>query len=322
LHPYRTQDPGGSGTGLGAIHIGINIEIDCLENGMEKSDIKEKNGSSSFNLIVGIHKAKIPEASKPKCYRIKVLKMGDIFEIYKYEYPIYAGYHKFKTSKIENEDKDVDKDIKIENRKKVVTRSRNNVRRLAIANFNEYSKFFTATFADNISDMDFANGQFKKFIKRLKYKYGDFKYLAVVEFQKRGSIHYHMITNFGFIKQKDLEKIWGNGFVWIKNLLKAKNGKQVDNVGAYLVKYMSKESIDERLMGKKSYLTSRNLIRPETIYEDMSLKECFDKYNLYGSHLIYANNFISKENGKVEYYEINKKRIGMFDVTENSFNNI
>ena len=124
------------------------------------------------------------------------------------------------------------------------------------------------------------------------------------------------------LNKKDLEKIWENGFVWIKDLLKAKNGKPVDNIGAYLVKYMSKNNIDERLMGKKSYFTSKNLNRPEILYENLSLKECFDKYCLYGSHLIFSNNFISKENGKVEYYEINKKRIGMFDVTEKSFDNI
>lgn len=260
--------------------------------------------SSSFNLIVGTHKAKTPSLSSPKCYQIKIYSLGDIYEIYKYELPVYAGYHKF-TFKGR---KPTDENTKKENRKKVATRIRNNVRRLALANFNEHSRFFTATFKDNITDMDFANNEFKKFIKRLKYSYDDFKYLAVVEFQKRGAIHYHMLSNFGYIEQSDLEKIWNNGFVWIRDLLTANKGNPVDNVGAYIVKYMNKNIIDKRLIGKKAYFTSKNLVRPEIIYEDMRLIDCLRKYNLDSDNLFYENKFMSKENGEVLYYEFNKKR--------------
>jgi len=233
-----------------------------------------------------------------------VFRLGDIYEIYKYEFPVYAGYHKFKKSNKKN----TDENTKKENRKKVVTRIRNRVRRLAIANFDEHSRFFTATFADNITDMDFANNEFKKFIKRVKYHYGNFKYIAVVEFQKRGAIHYHMLSDFGYIEQEQLERIWDNGFVWIRDLLIANKGKPVDNIGAYIVKYMNKNIIDKRLMGKKAYFTSRNLNRPEIIYEDISLIDCLKKYNLDSGNLVYENNFMSKENGRVFYFEFNMKR--------------
>jgi len=264
----------------------------------------DRKRASSFNLIVGTHKAKTPVLSGPKCYKIKVFKLGDIYEVYKYEIPVYAGYHKFK----KRSNKITDENTKKENRKKVVTRIRNNVRRLAIENFNEYSRFFGATFGDNITNMDYANNEFKKFIKRIKYRYGDFKYLAVVEFQERGAIHYHMLSDFGYIEHSDLDKLWGNGFVWINSLLTGNKGKPVDNVGAYIVKYMNKNNIDKRLMGKKAYFTSRNLKRPEIVYENLSLKDCFEKYNLDNNHRVFSNSFMSKENGKVLYYEFNKKR--------------
>ncbi|TET15424.1 MAG: Rep protein [Actinobacteria bacterium] len=264
----------------------------------------DRKRSSSFNLIVGIHKAKTPHLSGPKCYQIKMFKLGDIYEIYKYELPVYAGYHKFKNMNKKN----TNEKTKKENRKKVVTRIRNNIRRLAIANFNEYSRFFTATFKDNITGMDYANNEFKKFIKRIKYKYRDFKYLAVVEFQKRGAIHYHMLSDFDYIEHSELEKIWGNGFVWIKDLLTGKKGKPVDNVGAYIVKYMNKKNIDKRLMGKKAYFTSRNLARPEIAYENIGLNECFEKYDLSKNNMVFNNRFMSKENGVVDYFEFNKKR--------------
>lgn len=262
----------------------------------------EKNKSSPINLIVGIHKTK--NFSVLRRYQIKMYKFGDIYEIYKYELPVFAGYQKFEFRGREN----TDEDTKIDNRKKIVIRTRNNVRRLALANFDYKSKFFTATFAENIEDMDKANNEFKKFIQRLKYHYGDFRYLAVVEFQKRGAIHYHMLSDFGYIKHCDLEKIWGNGFVWIRDLLSANKGKAVDNVGAYIVKYMNKDIIDERLMGKKSYFTSKNLKRPEIIYEDLNIDNCLKKYDLSINDLVFHNSFKSKENGEVIYLEFNKKR--------------
>jgi hypothetical protein len=267
--------------------------------------LHEQKSSSSFNLIVGTHKAKKPVLSGPKYYQIKMYKLGDIIEVYKYELPVCAGYHKFESAIR----KPSDENNKKENRKKVVTRIRNNVRRLAIANFNEHSKFFTLTFAKNVEDMNFANNSYKKFIKRLKYQYGDFKYLAVIEFQKRGAIHYHMLADFAFIDQKELEKLWGNGFVWIRDLLTANKGKPVDNIGAYIVKYMNKNTIDKRLMGKKAYFTSRNLTRPEVFYEDMELVDCFKKYNFDMDNLVYNSSFPSKENGMVQYFEFNKKRL-------------
>ena len=203
-----------------------------------------------------------------------------------------------------------DENTKIENRKKVVTRIRNNVRRLASGNFDENSRFFTATFADNVKEMDYANHEFKKFIQRLKYNYDDFKYLSVVEFQKRGAIHYHMLSDFGYIEHSDLGRLWGNGHVWIRDLLTANKGNPVTNVGRYIAKYMNKNVLDERLMGKKAYFTSKNLKRPEIIYEDMSLIDCLKKYNFDTDNLVYENKFMSKENGEVLYFEFNKKRDG------------
>ena len=117
-----------------------------------------------------------------------------------------------------------------------------------------------------------------------------------------------MLSDFGYIEHSDLEKLWGNGFLWIKDLLTGNNGKPVDNVGAYIAKYMNKNNADKRLMGKKAYFTSKNLIRPEIIYEDISLIDCLKKYNLDSGNLVYENNFMSKENGRVFYFEFNMKR--------------
>ena len=49
-------------------------------------------------------------------------------------------------------------------------------------------------------------------------------------------------------------------------------------------------------------------MRPEIVYEDMGLDECFKKYDLNKNHMVYSNSFMSKENGIVDYFEFNKKR--------------
>lgn len=138
-------------------------------------------------------------------------------------------------------------------------RRRDMVRRLACCNFNaQYDKFFTLTFADNLTDVKQANYLFKKFKQKLQYKFGkDIKYLGVVEFQERGAVHYHVLSNIPYIPQRDLQDLWGHGFVFINAI------NHVDNIGAYIVKYMTKVTTDTRLQGLKAYLCSRNLIRPE-----------------------------------------------------------
>jgi len=86
-----------------------------------------------------------------------------------------------------------------------------------------------------------------------------------------------MLADFGFIEQSEIVKMWGKGFVWINDLLHANNGKPVDNVGRYICGYMNKKLDDKRLRGKKDYFKSRNIIRPNAIYENLSIEECFEK---------------------------------------------
>ena len=81
-------------------------------------------------------------------------------------------------------------------------RRRDTIRRLACCNFNnKYDKFLTLTFADNMTDIKECNLLFKNFIKRLKYQYDlhNLKYLAVIEFQQRGAVHYHVLLNIPYI---------------------------------------------------------------------------------------------------------------------------
>jgi hypothetical protein len=52
---------------------------------------------------------------------------------------------------------------------------------------------------------------------RLNYHIGHaLKYVSVVEFQKRGAVHYHAVFfNLPFIVNDELAAIWSHGFIKI-----------------------------------------------------------------------------------------------------------
>lgn len=149
-------------------------------------------------------------------------------------------------------------------------RTRNTLRRLINANkgkWNEREKFFTLTFADNVTDHEQANSEFRSFIKRLNYslykKESGLKYVCVIERQERGALHYHIVMfNMPFVPVDELSEIWGHGFVKINEIT------DVDNLGAYVVKYIEKTMYDmqdgksAKVKDKKLYFASRGLYKP------------------------------------------------------------
>ena len=195
----------------------------------------------------------------------KIIKTGSIIELYEYEKTIIGkgGHQELKN--LEQKER---------NYQNQNIRRRNNVRRLVCANFtNENCKFLTLTFVENETDIKKCNLEFKNFIKRLKYQFklNDLKYITVIEFQKRGAVHYHVMLNIPYIPHKKLEKLWKNGFVFVNKI------KNVDNLGAYLVKYMTKDTADKRLQGQKAYFCSRNLNKPLEM-TDIKYSDLFESH--------------------------------------------
>jgi hypothetical protein len=205
-------------------------------------------------------------------YNIKAIVSGNVYEFYRYEDTMFRGYERKKSSipidtfyDSEGTEVYIDPDTgemvpkKIESRARSNIRARNKLRRLALANFSNKSKFITLTFKENMQDLTESNKLFKAFIRELRKRQKDLKYIAVIEFQKRGAIHYHLLCNLKYVPAKKIEEIWGQGFIKINRI------DHVDNIGAYVIKYMTKEDADPRLIGKKMYQTSRNLERPKEL---------------------------------------------------------
>jgi len=140
--------------------------------------------------------------------------------------------------------------------------ARTQIRRLVLANeraWGQRLKFITFTFARNQCDLDGAMKMWDDYMKRMRRAYGPMKYLAVVEFQKRGAVHFHVLFfNLPFIYgvKDDLAEMWGHGFVKVITV------NHVKNLGAYVSKYLRKEIMDKRLLGRKAFFCSRGLIQP------------------------------------------------------------
>ena len=100
----------------------------------------------------------------------------------------------------------------------------------------------TLTYGENMTDYKQLYSDYNKFMKRLCYKLKKdgikIEYLNVVEPQGRGAWHCHVLIKMigikdAYIDHKELEEIWGLGWVWIKRI------KNNDNIGAYLTSYLT-----------------------------------------------------------------------------------
>lgn len=236
----------------------------------------------------------VPEDQRPQFVTHKrAIISGNIIEVMYYQKGVAYGY-KSKNNRGKN---------KTTNSKRSdnINRAKNNLRRVINANVNDYSKFITFTFKENLQDVGKAKIYFKRFIERFKRKYKiKLKYVYVVEFQRRGAIHFHSIFfNMPYIPSSELAEVWKHGFIKINKI------DNVDNVGAYVVKYMSKDLIDDRLNGHDLYGRSRGLKVSIILTDEKKILALQDKYF---DHCVYSKTYSSDYKGNITYMQYNLNR--------------
>lgn len=210
-------------------------------------------------------------------------------------------------------------------RKKNGRTAKHKFMRIVNNNFDENSKFLTLTFAENMTDVEVANQMFNKFIKRLKYHFektegnDNISYVVAIEFQARGAVHYHLLINMPYIVKQKLAEIWGHGFIKINKLKKKEiislEGNQVemrdishvDNVGAYLSKYMSKTEKDLRLKDKKQFWASRNIEHP-IAFKGEEADEIITVYGIDKMTPVINTEYPSEHHGQIQYEQFNLNR--------------
>lgn len=132
----------------------------------------------------------------------------------------------------------------------------------ALLNFSNVEKltFLTLTFRENITDIQYAKLEFKRFIQRLKRSgYLNFKYTYVIEWQKRGAIHFHCLFDIYF-KNLDIVKNWNSKVDGSNKNVKVKGKNGYYYTILYLAKYFTKLFIIEREIGFKLYQFSQNCL--------------------------------------------------------------
>jgi len=204
----------------------------------------------------------------------RLIISGGILEYIQYEKPFFYNFPPLPKKHFHYEEKEK----KIVRRDDNIIVSRNNLKRLITANLKQNKElpiFLTFTFAENVDNPDIANPLWSLFVKRFNYflatKYGfpKAKFVCVIEFQKRGAVHYHAIYfNLPYIPNIKIElaQIWRYGFIKVISLAR------VNFIGLYVSKYLQKGLIDERLRNKKAYFSSRGLLRPR-VFRNQSLVE-------------------------------------------------
>lgn len=211
-------------------------------------------------------------------YNIKIVRTANYYEVWEYEKPIFSSRQ---LDDIVSENKNnpnkkrrtfeelsvEEQEIRLARMKQTRLTTKHKLKRIIDCNFDNRTSFLTLTTKDNITDRDDFTLLFKNFVKRYNYgvyktKRSKLKYVAVLERQKRGAWHAHVILfSVPFVPHSELLELWGIGAVRINKLNHLDDSA---NAGRYVVKYMEK-GIGESLLenfGKNSYLASRNLKKP------------------------------------------------------------
>ena len=279
-------------------------------------------------------------------YDVKIVNCGDYSQVYVYD------TKKTRNKKSDNIDLELTKEtikknlkvkemfidednknnshekVKLSNtiEKRSIIRSKLVCQRIAKANVNHWNTFITLTFAENITDVNSANKRLKYYIDKVKRVKKDFKYLCIPEFQKRGAIHYHLLTNLecdtSLIPKKQIKKLYNPNTKKWKNLeyydLKYWNDGfssaeiitgDIKKIVGYVSKYMTKD-IDNRLFSKHRYFYSQNLTKVKEDFinlDNYKDKEYYLK-KIQDKELIYQNEYINPyDNTKVIFLEFCNK---------------
>lgn len=233
-------------------------------------------------------------------YDVKVINCGDTYQIYRFDNTRSKENKRDRDSlpKLNIKDIDVDnlyKESRVEQVKSIALsnaiRSNLNCQRLCKANRDSWESFITLTFKENITDIAYANRIFHAWVVNVRKIKKDFKYVAVPEFQKRGAVHYHVLSNLGkndsgiimpqksrTEKTRDITtlfdvKYWSRGFARV-DFIKSDYKK----IYSYICKYMTKD-IDNKLFGKHRYLSSQNINKPREEYLDLTNEKDSNYFN-------------------------------------------
>lgn len=249
-------------------------------------------------------------------YNTKIINCNDYIQVYfmpdtkarkdKDIEPIKNNISKINTDNLRKTDLKTIPKIETKN----IIRSKLSCQRLAKANIKNWCTFITLTIAENLKDIKIANKKLRNFIDQVKRIYKDFMYICVPEYQDRGAVHYHLLTNidvkdtrFIFLQEDNPifkhVKYWKEGFTKVDSV---KNKPQ--KIIGYISKYMT-GGIDNRLFNCHRYFYSRNLNKPTVSYLDLNDLQHLEYFNslVNEKKVIYENNYLNSYNNETIIFQ-------------------
>lgn len=269
-------------------------------------------------------------------YNLKIIKSGDVIEIYRiYNYNVLESKkdegHKRIDKLLEKidkgEGKQKGKQTK-QDRIRMLNKSKNNIIRLIRSN-PDMQTFITLTFKKEL-DYKESKAKLNIFFTKLRKRYKNLKYLWVLEYgDKNNRLHYHVLCNIPIgiklssskerksqdhkkLEQEFNNKYWGYGFIDIRHLKAEEN----TNVALYVSMYIVKNMKDKNLEGYRVYGYSHKTLNKPAVFKYYSKETVEDLMKNYCNYKIkYQNNYDigyidwkREHKGNVTYIELIKNK--------------
>lgn len=185
-----------------------------------------------------------------------------------------SGFTSFGYSK---SDEDINEFDRAKNHSRAVRRAKQNIRWLC--KVMQADRLFTLTYRENVEDRELVRAQFKDFLRRVRERFPDWAYVAVLEKQDRGAFHIHCAVR-GFQHLGFLRACWHKalgaegvqlgesspGNVNVTSPQEKRWGAvsrewKTERLAGYITKYLAK-TFDESSTEKRRYWHARDLKVP------------------------------------------------------------
>lgn len=195
-------------------------------------------------------------------YNCKVVDLGDYVKVIRYGKEIN---NTFPPKNKKESGKGNERNIKLKTRKLKNSEIENFIQ-LVYLNFSFGDQFVTLTYRERDLTLERGSRDFENWIKRLREKYGDFKYIAIRSFQKRGTLHYHVLISIPRLSEEELKSgglKWEHGNSHTEKIYSLDVSYDKSLLVKYLVKNLKEFKADERSFNKRLFVKSKNLKEPE-----------------------------------------------------------
>lgn len=130
-------------------------------------------------------------------------------------------------------------------------------------------RMITLTYESNQQDRAAALGHLRQFIRVMRREFAHWQSVSVLEYQKRGAIHFHIAVS-GFYEIDIIRSAWQRiiGEKAIVNMAFQPDGRgnPCGKLASYMGKYLAKDMDQGRTFGEHRYFRTEGIERPREVY--------------------------------------------------------